>query len=68
MTAVHDRPLAAAPFKSFRYPGRYCWIMIGATDTADALREAGRSLDTHGAPDIRKLEAWNGERYVQAGS
>lgn len=40
-----DRPLAQAPFKSYRYAGRYGWIMIGAMDDAEALREAQRSTD-----------------------
>ncbi len=39
----YDRPMAAAGWKSYRYKGTYGWIMIGAIDDADALREARRS-------------------------
>lgn len=41
---THDKPLAVAGLTSYRYRGAYGWIMIGAKDTADALREANRSL------------------------
>jgi hypothetical protein len=48
--ALHDRPMAASPLKSYRYRGNYGWIMIGAKDDADALREAQRSLSSgHGS-------------------
>ena len=40
MNDLHDRPLAAKGLVSYRYRGRYGWIMIGAKDNADALREA----------------------------
>jgi hypothetical protein len=47
---------------SYRYAGRYGWIMIGAVDDADAIREAGRSSS---APiDPAKLQRWNGEQYA----
>lgn len=39
----YDRPCAAAGLTSYRYRGRYGWIMIGAKDDADAMREASRS-------------------------
>lgn len=48
---------------SYRYRGRYGWIMIGATDDKDALNEAGRSL-TWDAPVMSNLERWNGDYYV----
>jgi len=57
---VHDRPLAVAGLTSYRYPGRYGWIMIGAANPKDALDEAWRSL-CHQAEDLDmgKLEAWS---------
>lgn len=57
-----DRPCAGHGLTSYRYRGRYGWIMIGATDHADALREVGRSTDDI-TPD--KLEIWNGTQYIQ---
>lgn len=56
-----ERPLAADGLKSYRYRGRYGYVMIGAEDDAHALREAARSTDNVTAD---KLEAWNGERYT----
>jgi hypothetical protein len=38
--------------------------MIGATDHADAMRQAARSTDN---PDRRNLEIWDGTRYVCIG-
>lgn len=63
MTAPHDKPMAATPYKSYRYAGQYGWIMIGAMDTADALREAARSVSS-GPIDPAKLQKWNGSEYV----
>jgi hypothetical protein len=57
-----DKPLAAAGLTSYRYRGRYGWIMIGAKDPDDALREASRS--THDPVTADKLEVWNGLQYV----
>lgn len=57
-----DKPMAARGLTSYRYPGRYGWIMIGAKDDLDALREAQRSMST-GTPVIEKLQKWNGETY-----
>lgn len=57
-----DRPLAAPGLKSYRYRGRYGWVMIGARDDADALREAARSIE--GAPDPENLQVWNGAQYA----
>lgn len=61
MNDLHDRPLAVKGLVSYRYRGRYGWIMIGAKDNADALREAGRS--TRDEPTMNNLEVWNGVRY-----
>ena len=49
---------AAHGWTSYRYAGRYGYIMIGATSTRDALNEADRSL-TQGAATVDRLEIWN---------
>jgi hypothetical protein len=58
-----DLPLAAHGLSSYRLKGLYGWIMIGARDHDDAMREARRSTDT---PNRANLQIWNGERYVDA--
>lgn len=58
---MSQRPLAAAGIKSYRCKGRFGWIMIGAIDVDDAMREARRSCTE---AKITDLEEWNGERYV----
>ena len=62
-TPFWERPCASKGLTSYRYLGKFGWIMIGATDTADAIREANRSLETPSA-EIGRLEVWNGSRYV----
>jgi hypothetical protein len=57
-----ERPCAASGLTSYRYRGAFGWIMIGATDDADALREAGRS--THNPITADRLERWNGRAYA----
>lgn len=57
---ISERPCAAGGFISYRCKGRFSWIMIGARDDADALREARRSSDSI-QPDT--LERWNGDYY-----
>lgn len=65
ITINYDRPMAAPGLKSYRYPSRYGgYVMIGAKDNADALKEAARSID--GEPEMSRLEAWDGEKYVPA--
>lgn len=59
-----DKPMAAHGLTSYRYRGRYGWIMIGATDDAGALREAARSTDATIAAE--RLERWDGRAYVSA--
>lgn len=61
---MSSKPLASSGLTSFRYKGRYGWIMIGATSTEDALREARRS--TGGPATINNLDIWDGRvnRYV----
>jgi hypothetical protein len=63
---LHDRPLAASGLKSYRYLGDYGWIMIGARDDADALREAKRSMGKGSKATRDKLQAWDrlADRYV----
>jgi hypothetical protein len=63
MNDYWNRPCAAQGLTSYRYQnGCYGWIMIGAVDDADAIREAGRShSDTI---DPAKLQRWNGESYT----
>jgi hypothetical protein len=60
------RPMAAKGLTSYRYAGPYGGIAIGATDTADALREAQRSLEGEKITDIARLQRWDGERWVAA--
>lgn len=59
---VADRPLAAEGFSSYRYRGRYGFVMIGATSTADALGQARLSIGTE--PHVGNLEVWDGAAYV----
>lgn len=61
--AIHDRPLAAEGLLSYRCKGRYGWIMIGAKDHDDAMREARRSSN-----DVTEsgLQIWDGSQYVHA--
>lgn len=54
--SIEDRPLAATGLTSYRYKGRYGWIMIGAHDRADALNEASRSTDD--PIEECKLQQW----------
>ena len=61
-----DKPCAAHGLTSYRYKGRYGWIMIGARDDADALREAARSSSD--AINRANLQVWNGTEYVTTNS
>ena len=63
---THDKPCAAHGLTSYRYRGRYGWIMIGARDDADALREAARSSSD--AINRANLQIWNGTEYVTTNS
>ena len=63
MMAIHDRPMAAHGLTSYRLRGRYGWIMIGATNHADAMREAARSTQE---PKPENLQVWGGTQYVNA--
>jgi hypothetical protein len=56
-----DLPLAAEGFISYRYKGRYGWVMIGANDHLDALNEAKRSEKDK--VFLSRLQVWNGTQY-----
>jgi hypothetical protein len=58
----HDKPMASEGLISYRYKGRYGWIMIGAKTDTEALSEAQRSTDDKVTPD--RLERHNGQRFV----
>lgn len=58
-----DAPMAVAGLTSYRYRGRFGWVMIGARDNADALRQAARSID--GEPQLDCLEVWSSGGYVR---
>lgn len=60
---LHDRPLAVSGLTSYRIMGRYGWVMIGASNIEDAMREGGRSTPN---PDRSTLQVWNCdlEKYV----
>lgn len=60
--SIEDRPLAATGLTSYRYRGRYGWIMIGAYDKADALNEASRS--TTEKIEECKLQQWIPEECI----
>ena len=60
-SALNNRPLAAPGLVSYRCRSPSGWIMIGATDTVGALREAGRST---AFPQVEDLQVWDGAQYV----
>jgi hypothetical protein len=61
MLNLCDKPMASKGLISYRYRGRYGWIMIGAKDDNDALREAQRS--TSDKVIIDNLQIWKGNQY-----
>lgn len=63
MLNLCDKPMAAHGLISYRYKGRYGWIMIGAKDDNDALREAQRS--TSDKVTMENLQIWKGSQYEQ---
>ncbi len=62
MITITDKPLAAPGLTSYRYLSEYGYIMIGALDDTQALREADRSLEH--APRRGLLEKWDGTKYM----
>lgn len=63
---MHDRPLAAAGLKSYRYKTAYGYTMIGAHTHAEALSEASRGLSSGKRAQLAWLDVWDGEKYVPA--
>jgi len=61
MINLCDKPMASKGLTSYRYRGRYGWIMIGARDDNEALREAQRS--TSDKVIIDNLQIWKGSQY-----
>lgn len=61
MKTFTERPCAAPGLKSYRCRSLYGWIMIGARDVLDALREARRTNQKARPED---LQEWDGQRYV----
>jgi len=60
---ICDKPCAARGLTSYRARGPFGWIMIGASDHADAMREAKRSTDS-----VLELQVWDGTRYIPVDS
>lgn len=58
---IWDKPLAIKGLTSYRYKGKYGYIMIGAVDHNDALREARRSSSY--PVFMNNLEIWDGKEY-----
>ena len=57
----HDRPYAAKGTTSYRCSTPYGWVMIGAKDHDDAMKEARRSSNFS---KRENLEVWDGSRYI----
>lgn len=60
---ITDKPLAIEGLISYRYQGKYGWIMIGAKDNQDALNEANRSL-SEGKAKLENLQIWDKNKYI----
>ena len=54
--------LAAKPYLSYRYKGKYGWIYIGAMNERGALKEAARS--TVDKIERKNLQKWDGANYI----
>ena len=57
----HDRPYASHGLTSYRCKTQYGWVMIGAKDHDDAMKESKRSSNFCKRED---LEVWDGNRYI----
>lgn len=64
MIEFWNKPCAGPGLVSYRYRGRFGYVMIGARDVSDALREVTRSIGYEGS--IVCLEVWDGSQYVRA--
>lgn len=58
------QPLAIAGLNSYRYKGRYGYMMIGANGEDEALREAERGMSSGLQASLETLEKWVDGRYV----
>lgn len=58
---LQDMPCADEGFDSYRYAGRFGFIMIGANSHKEALRKAARGFGEGGTATLDKLEKWDGE-------
>jgi Iap family predicted aminopeptidase len=58
MQPYWDKPCASAGLTSYRYKGRYGWIMVGAKNHGEALTEVLRSLSS-GSASFDNLEVWD---------
>jgi hypothetical protein len=65
-TPIHEKPCAVPGSRhaSYRYLGRYGYIMAAADTHMEAEREVRRSLS--GPFEKGRLEVWNGTEYVPA--
>lgn len=61
MTHFTERPCAAPGLISYRARLPFGFVMIGARDHADALREARRSNEAIGP---HQIEIWTGSGYA----
>ncbi len=62
---LHDKPLASKGLTSYRLKMPHGYVMIGANSHAEAMREAGRSVDR---PERFTLEVWDGSKYTPVSS
>lgn len=59
---VYESPCAMPGLTSFRYRGAYGWVMIGAKNIEDALKEASRSIGKEA--DVDNLQVYFYGEYV----
>ena len=57
-----DIPCAAEGLISYRSKSPFGWVMIGALNVEDAIKQAKRSTSF---TSIDTLERWNGAHYVK---
>lgn len=61
MTDITSKPLAAPGFISYRCKQPFGWVMIGARNDEDAMKQAKQSTPN---AKIEDLQVWNGTAYV----
>lgn len=60
MSHFTNKPCAADGLTSYRYKGQLGWIMIGAKNEHEALREALRSIEcAHSGVSRDNLQVWD---------